>query len=127
MRDNAVVITRLQTAIHDTFALRDRGQKQRDEWSQACSDFQSRYDQLAFPGGYSGALDRIRSGEVETIENALCFLEVRPYFFRSGYMFKDILKVINQISLDDKRAARLQSIVQAIARWRAGKDQVNGK
>ena len=28
---------------------------------------------------------------LNTVEAAICFLECRPYFFRSGYMFKDIL------------------------------------
>ena len=125
MLDNAVEITRLQTRIHDTFAQRDRGQKQRDEWSQACSDLHSRYNQLAFPGGWVGALDRIKSGDPDAIENALCFLEARPYFFRSGYVFKDILRVIKRASLDSKQAARLQSILQAIAAWRARKDSPN--
>ena len=126
MLENAVEITRLQTRINDKFAQRDRGQEQRNDWSQACDDFHNRYDQLAFPGGYGGALDRIRSGDSETIENALCFLEARPYFFRSGYMYKDILRVTKQASLEGNQAARLQSILQAIAAWRARKDSPNG-
>jgi len=46
-----------------------------------------------FPLGYQGggASRRILYGDPEAMEAAICFLEVRPYFFRSGYMYKDIL------------------------------------
>src|SRR5450631_4367624 len=89
---NAAEAARLHQRIHHTFAVRDQGAEYREQWTEACAEFHARYDALAFPGGYSGALKRISSGDPYAMEAGICFLEVRPYFFRSGYMFKDILR-----------------------------------
>ena len=77
------------------------------------------YDALAFPGGYSSALERIAAGEPEAIEAALAFLEIRPYFFRSGYMYKDLLRKTKRAPLSDAQARRFVRIVQAYADYRA--------
>ena len=53
-----------------------------------CAEFHSQYDDLAFPSGYSTAFERIAAHDLEAIETAFCFFDCRPYFFRSGYMFK---------------------------------------
>jgi hypothetical protein len=76
---------------------------------------------LAFPGGYEGALDRIVSGDPETMEAAICFLECRPYFFRSGYMFKDILRKCKRAPLSPEQTSRLQTIEGKLAEWRGCK------
>ena len=47
-------------------------------------------------------------GDQHTIEAAHCFLELRPYFFRSGYMRKELLRKINRGPLSLKQLARLQ-------------------
>jgi hypothetical protein len=78
---NAAEAARLHQRIHDTFWLRDQGQEQREQWPHACAEFHARYDALAFPGGYTGALERIASGDAYAMEAGICFLELRPYFF----------------------------------------------
>ena len=90
--ENAAEIVRLHARIRETLADREENSVKRREWEEACKDFPARYDALAFPGGYGGALDRISSGDPKAIEVGICFLECRPYFFRSGYMFKDIFR-----------------------------------
>jgi hypothetical protein len=118
---NAQEISSLHTRINETARYRSEGQKQRNDWELACREFHSRYDQLAFPGGYGSAFERIISGEWEAIETALCFLECRPYFFRSGYMWKKILRKIKRAHLSEKQAERLKIIVQNYHEWHSSK------
>ena len=87
-------------------------------WESACREFHDRYDLLAFPGGYEGALERIVAGEPEAMDAAICFLEVRPYFFRSGYMYKDILRKIKRAPLSKRQADRVAAIIQTYEAYR---------
>jgi len=79
--ENAAEIVRLHSRIHETLAQRSKSSERKREWELACAEFHARYEGLAFPGGYRGALDRISSGDTEAMEAAICFLECRPYFF----------------------------------------------
>jgi len=121
IRANSEEIARLHARIHETFLLRDRSPEKRYEWQRACEVFHSRYDELAFPGGYAGANERILAGDPEAMEAAICFLELRPYFFRSGYMFESILRKAKRAPLSQEQAARLQVVRDALATWRAQK------
>jgi hypothetical protein len=111
-------LRRLHVSIHETFKTRDRSPQDREVWKRACAEFHSRYDALAFPGGYDGAPERIAAGDAAAIETALCFLECRPYFFRSGYMFKKLLRRVKQAPLSKSQAARLQAVIQRQRAWR---------
>jgi hypothetical protein len=121
IKDNAVEITRLNSRINETVKLRDQSPAKKQEWQQACAEFHAKIGGLAFPGGYSGALERIVAGDSDAMEAAICFLEVRPFFFRSGYMFKDILKRAKRAPLSKEQAARLATIEQRLTEWRAKK------
>jgi hypothetical protein len=121
IRDNAAEIERLRSRVRETYAERSKSPKKKHEWEQACAQFHERYGSLAFPGGYGGALDRISSGNPEAMVAAICFLECRPYFFRSGYMFKDILRRCRRAPLLPEQAARLEVIEQKLLEWRARK------
>jgi hypothetical protein len=114
---SAAEIVRLHSRIHETRADREGNAVKRREWKEACEEFHTRYDALAFPGGYSGALDRISSGDPKTMEAAICFLECRPYFYRSGYMFKDIFRRCKRAPLSSEQAARLRTIDEKLVEW----------
>ena len=118
---NAEEISRLQARIHETVRYRSHSQEQRSDWERACDEFHSRYDELSFPGGYSTAFERIFSGDVEAIETALCFLECRPYFFRSGYMWKEISRKLKRAPLSEQQAERLEIVMNKYNAWRASK------
>jgi hypothetical protein len=115
---NAAEIIRLHLRVHETF--RDRGQDpdHHRAWQDAASAFHARYDALAFPGGWSGALGRLVEGDPTTMESAVLFLEQRPFFFRSGYMWRDILRKARQAPLSDPQKARLAAVIE---RWEAYK------
>lgn len=110
IRENARVINRIRGRIQETVAHRDDGKPQFDEWKAACADFHARYDSLAFLGGVRSARERLRNGEGDAIEYALDFLEVRPYFFRSGYMYRDLMRVLRNCPLTPLQRNRYERL-----------------
>ena len=124
--ENAEEITRLHKLVHSTFRHRDENPTKRQQWERACSDFHANYNRLAFPGGYwsdatNNALSRMLAGDAYTVEAAICFLEVRPYFFRSGYMFKDILRRAKKAPLTEDQMSRLKLVVERLEAWKRAK------
>ena len=120
---NAGEIVRLHDRVHETVRYRHLNAESREAWKRACAEFHERFDGLAFPGGYGDAANRILAGDAYTIEAALCFLEVRPYFFRSGYMYSALLRKTKRATLDPAQADRLKAILDRDAAWRAKKER----
>ena len=118
IRHNPKTITELHQRVHERVRDRDKSDADRDLWRAACSEFHSRYDSLAFIGGASTARDRIRAGDTTAIEYALCFIEVRPYFFRSGYMYNDFLRVLRNAELSRQQRDRYNRIYDAYREYR---------
>jgi hypothetical protein len=118
---NAEEITRLHKRIHETLRHRYKSKEQTERWETACKEFHARYDLLAFPGGYSTAKARIIAGDSVAIEAALCFVECRPYFFRSGYMFKEFLPKLKRADLSQSQSERLKGVLLAYDAWKATK------
>jgi hypothetical protein len=124
--ENADEVRRLHERIHMTLPHREESLEKRQEWEQACREFHMKYDSLAFPGGYwtdaeNNALKRISAGDAFTVEAGICFLEIRPYFFRSGYMFKDILRKVKKAPLTEGQAVRLAEVIKKLEAWREAK------
>ena len=119
---NAEIINQLHSRIHEALKYRDKSEHKYKEWQRACEEFHSRYDSLAFPGGFEGAFERIIGGDNKAMEAALCFVECRPYFFRSGYMFKDILRKLKRAPLDVEQTMRLNQVLEAYARYQSSKN-----
>lgn len=119
---NADRINQLKARIDETVKYRDKSDHKRKEWEKACSDFHSQYDALAFPGGYDGALQLIVEGDPKAMEAATCFLECRPYFFRSGYMFKDILRKAKRAPLSGNQKKRLDGVIGAYQKYREARN-----
>jgi hypothetical protein len=118
---NAEEINRLHSRIDQTFKERNKNEQKNAEWKSACEEFHNRYDELAFPGGWEGALDRIILGEPQSMEAALVFVECRPYFFRSGYMFKDILRKLKKAPLSIDQKKRLQVVQEKYSEYKKSK------
>ncbi len=111
-------INRLHKNIHRTFKERHVNKHKLREWRKACEIFHARYSGLAFPGGWAGALTRIEESDQKTIEAALCFVEIRPYFFRSGYMFKDILRKLRRAELSGENLKRYNEVYTKYKNYR---------
>ena len=115
---NAEKINLLHARIRETYALRDRNPHKWKEWQQACADFHARYDALAFPGGLTGAYQKIVEGDPQAIEAAISYLEARPYCFRSGYIWKNLLRKSKRAPLDADQRARLDRVITAYKAYR---------
>jgi hypothetical protein len=116
---NAAEIARLHARIHETVRHRGKSEKESEAWQKACAEFHARYDALDFPGGYEAGLAGISSGDPTAVEVGLCFLELRPYFFRSDYMYKMLLRGIKRASLSPEQFGRLQAVLERQVQWRA--------
>ena len=110
VQNNAAEIVRLRKQILETLPYRDKGPKQLAEWSAACTEFHDQYESLAFPGGTLSARRRMRAGNQEAIEYGIAFLEVRPYFFRSGYMYQEYMRVLRNCPLSKSQRHRYDRI-----------------
>lgn len=118
---NAEEVRRLHARIHDTHLNRTASPLHLQEWQQACEAFHARFDALSFPGGYATARARIASGDPEAIESALCFVECRPYFFRSGYMFDALVRRLKHVTMTKSQTERFQSVLARLQAWRDAK------
>jgi hypothetical protein len=119
MTENAARINRLHQRIHETYKRRDESDELHQQWSQACSEFHAHYAELCLPGGpYPDFYDRLRAGDPDMIEVALCFLEVRPYFFRSGYHWKTILQKCKSAPMSGEQSERFRDLLQRYKQWR---------
>jgi hypothetical protein len=123
MIENAAEINRLHRRIHETFSGQSQGTDPREEWTRACREFHDRYPQLCVPGGWdSGFMDRLKAGEFHTVEATLCFLEVRPYFFRSGYMWQDLLRKCKRVPMNEEQASRFIALLERYSEWKTKRD-----
>ena len=113
IQENAKRVTELHDRIHETGKRRDSSPEARAEWSRACEEFHSRYDALAFPGGYAAGLEKIQAGDSRAIEDALAFLEVRPYFFRSQYIRTKLTRLLKHAQLTARQSDRFQTALAA--------------
>jgi hypothetical protein len=117
---NAAEINRLHARVHEAVERRDEGDPLRQEWLQACEEFHRRYSELCLPGGWTDdLLDRLFAGDNDAIESVLCFLEVRPYFFRSGYHWKMFLKKCKRAPMNPEQAERYAEVARRYAEWKA--------
>ena len=112
MLEHAAEINRLHSRIHETVKRRSESEQAKQNWSLAYAEFHARYEELCIPGGWdAGFLERILAGDPATIEVALCFLEVRPYFFRSGYHWKTILQKCKRAPMSGEQAKRFATLL----------------
>jgi hypothetical protein len=119
MIENAAEINRLHGRIHETVKHRSESKRAEQEWSQACAEFHAKYQKLCFPGGpYLNLYEGILAGDSEMIEVGLCFLEVRPYFFRSGYHWKTILQKCKRAPMSREQSERFARLLEEYNQWK---------
>lgn len=110
IRRNTEEIERLHARIHETFAHKHESREKKQEWEEACKRFHDQYPKLCFYNGIEDYRSEIRAGNQEAIEYSICFLEVRPYFFRSGYIYTDLIRVLKKAEMTESQKARYNDI-----------------
>jgi hypothetical protein len=90
----------------------------RQEWAAACKEFHERCDELAFPGGYGEALSARECSDAGAVDLALCSVELRPYFFRSRYMYTLLMRRLKRCAMTSEQAARSAAVVERAAAGR---------
>jgi hypothetical protein len=61
---------------------------------------------------------KIRSGDREAVNDALLFLEVDPWYFRSGYLKEKLIDSLKQAPITEDDRARIQGIIVSAAAGR---------
>jgi hypothetical protein len=101
----------LHARVHRTFLHRDHDEKSRLEWDAACYAFrvyESRMDRHI-----QRARKAARYSERRLLEFVVCFLEVDPWFFGSGYLKETFLTRLKQSALDEATQGRLRRVLLA--------------
>lgn len=80
------------------------------------NEYNQSYNSLVFSHGEfkgeKGLYKALKQGDTYAMEYAVCFIESRPYFYRSGYMYKDLLRRLNKAPLSDSQRERYMTIKQ---------------
>ncbi len=124
MLRNADEINHLYERINVTVSKRSGGDGALQAWSDACSEFHMNYDRLAFPGGLENLDEDILSGNKIRIESALDFLDVRPYFHRSGYLYTRLIRRLKNAPLEGDQKERFDAFMVKYHEYRANRTKV---
>jgi len=79
-------------------------------WRQACRQFHE-FSSPMFELVSDAGLASIAAGDPKMVERAICFLEVAPFHFRSGYDKVVLIRRLKRIPLDLRQQSRLRSVV----------------
>jgi hypothetical protein len=112
IRDNTKRIRELHEKMHSTLRGLACGTSTVAEQEQAAEAFKAEFDTLAFPGGFEAGVSRIMDGDSKTIDYALAFLEVWPYFYQSGIMRKKIIQLLKRVGLTPQQSARFDRVIK---------------
>ena len=92
---------------------RARSEADRQVWRDACQAFHS-YRASVFGLWEAAVLERVRTGEGSDRGDAILFLEVDPWFFRSGYLKQKLLRALKGAHLEGHEVERLERICLAV-------------
>jgi hypothetical protein len=56
-------------------------------------------------------LHKLAENDPNTIETALCFLEVHPYFFHSQYIGTKLKRILKRAPLSPSQTTRLKNVL----------------
>ena len=104
----------LHARIHETLPHRGRSEEDRKIWSEACAAFHG-YKSVLDVFWKTEALEHLEAGDSELLELAMAYVEVDPYYFRSGYLKKRLFRRLRRLTLSDAQRRRiLQGIIYAL-------------
>ena len=99
----------LHAQVHRTFLHRSRDAKSRLEWERACDAFHSYVSRL---GPYiERACKKDRYANRNLLEFVVCFLEIDPWFYSSGYLKQIFLTRLKRSDFDEATKERLRRVL----------------
>jgi len=110
----------LHAAIRRTAVDRDRGPHSRREWAAACAAFHSYVSPL--DRYFEQACEQARYSHAELLEFAIRFLELDPWFFRSGYLKQILITRLKRSDLSESARERLRRVVIDAANRRGARE-----
>ena len=121
IESNAAELRKLHKTMHETSRHRSDGREALEAWQKACRELHDRWDSLAFPGGLRSGLNRIKAGDMQAIETAILYLELRPFYFRAQYTRDVFTRLIKRQPLPDRLQLRFDATRARLRAWRAAK------
>ncbi len=125
---NECQINRLHQLIKTTFVNRDNNKECYQSWQNACSNFHQNYNAFVFKcdifSGEDGLIKLLTHDSecgLYAREFAICFIELRPYYFRSGYLYKKLLRKLKHAPLTQDQLERYYKIKVAYRQYRLNK------
>lgn len=100
-------IARLHARVHETFNQKNRAP---EKWKLACKEFHSYMSAIDEYIDY--AYREIQYTDPALLEFAISFLEVDPFFFRSGYIKAELLRKLKRSDLNAKHIMRLNVVLE---------------
>ena len=105
----------LAANVHRTVVDRDRDERSRRAWENACDAFHSQASKL--DSYFERAWSEERYTDSDVLEFVVCFLEADPWFFRSGYLKQIFLTRLKRSDLNEPLKKRLRNVlVDAVQR-----------
>ncbi len=118
---NTREINKLRENIKKTLAERHKNKAKKTLWHNACFEFQEKYNALVFDyQDYQGEkyfYELLIAGDEYVMEYAVCFIEVRPYFFQSGYIYQKLLRKLKHAPLNESQQQRYLTIKAKYKQW----------
>jgi hypothetical protein len=123
IRKNEIIINRLHKTMHSANEQKNKSIAHLEAWKATCREFHENYSRLIYLFQFSDYRVELRGGNTEAIEYAISFIEVRPYFFRSGYLYKDLIRVLRSCPLNKSHRERYQIISERYKEYQQQKNK----
>jgi hypothetical protein len=115
--ERAARVELARALVHETFARYGRRagkEEERAVWEKAARVFHKVLREV-YPPGFWEAVKQLKGRDGHGLEPAITFLEIDPWFFRSGYVKADLLRYICRMEIPGIFEQRLREVVlQAI-------------
>jgi len=99
---------------------RNRDPQGREEWERACAAFHSKISPI--DPYLQRACESERYADKELVEFVVCFLEVDPHFFRSGYLKQILITRLKRSELGEPVRRRLRGVLIDAVNRRGGRE-----
>ena len=120
-REQILDVERLENSHHERIGRTFRQRSESKEAWQAWKDATSEWHQQRYPTDRLWTdtfLRLLRTSDRAAIEDAVLYLEVDPWYFRSGYLKERLIRGLKAASLSEKDRLRLRHVVWNVVRGR---------